>query len=128
MKTKKHPFSLLITLLFVILSLIIGPQFLRASEPAQDELTAVWQRVRQSGMYSFNSELRQTLTPLPTAVNAGRQPKETAVYMQGQTDIAAAALHLTIWSGGGSAVIPDGRTFNGQSSGPWQQSTQRSHY
>ena len=119
---------LLITL-GILLLLELAPRWLHAAGPAADELQAVWQRVRQAGAYAFNADLTQILTPLPTVKNAGRKSKETRIYLEGETDLAAESLRMTMWSSGGSVSSPetgtqvkvaDGQAFARQGGQPWK--------
>jgi hypothetical protein len=52
--------------------LALTPQLLRANGPEQDELQTICERVRQAGAYSFDVDVIQTITLLPTEMNAGR--------------------------------------------------------
>ncbi|MCP4167230.1 MAG: hypothetical protein GY759_15275 [Chloroflexi bacterium] len=116
--------------LTILLLLALTPQLLRADSPEQDELQAIWERVRQAGAYNFSTELEQTLTPESTAVNAGREVKETRLLMEGQADMAAETMHMTLWSGSGSVLAPetgvqfkveDGRSYTRQGGGHWEE-------
>ncbi len=119
----------LLIALGIFLLLALGPRWLQASQPEEDELQEVWQRVRQAGAYAFNADLTQTLTPLPTVKNAGRDSKESRIYLEGQTDLVEETLSLTMWSGGGSVLSPetgmqmkvkDGKAFARQGDQPWE--------
>ncbi|MDX1413779.1 MAG: LamG-like jellyroll fold domain-containing protein [Candidatus Promineifilaceae bacterium] len=123
----------LITLLALLTATAVAFTFLtgllRAEELAAADITAVWERVRQSGAYEFSSDLRQVQTPLPTAVNAGRKASETAVHISGKTDLDADSLYMTLWSNGGSVTTPEtgvqfklenGRSYARKAGGPWQ--------
>ncbi|MCB0111651.1 MAG: hypothetical protein KDE53_37265, partial [Caldilineaceae bacterium] len=105
----QHPRAVrLFTLLLVLTATVFSlPRWLHAVPSAQRELDAVWQRVQQSGAYRFSADVTQTNTPQATVVNAGRQSKITSLYLEGQTDIQAESLHLTLWSDGGSALVPE---------------------
>ncbi|MEZ4664137.1 MAG: hypothetical protein R2911_41940 [Caldilineaceae bacterium] len=101
-----------------------------APESAQNDLRAVWQRVQQSGAYTFDADVTQTDTPQASVLNAGRQNRQTKLHLEGQTDIPAGTLHLRMWSGGGSVQLPnsaaemqvDGQTaVMRQGNGPWQE-------
>ncbi len=107
MKRKSMPYALIPLLFIIVFSLAAGPLRSQATDPAQSELDAVWQRVHQSGAYRFNADVTQTTTPLATTINAGRKANRTTLYLQGETDIDAESLHLSIWTNGGSVLVPE---------------------
>jgi large repetitive protein len=100
---------LLLTILIVSVFLVqlVRSTMLYASEPAQDDLQDVWDRVRQSGAYRYDAEVTQVSAPQPSAVNAGRTSKSTTIYMAGETNLKDEAMHLRMWSNGGSVLIPE---------------------
>ena len=116
----------------VLLVVLAGTSLVVSANTVSDaeSLQAVWDRARQSGTYQFSADFTQTNTPLPTVLNAGRQPKETRVYMEGQTDLGAEFLEMTLWSQGGSVMTPDtgaqfklegGQAYTRQGGQTWQQ-------
>ncbi|MCB0071471.1 MAG: DUF3487 family protein, partial [Caldilineaceae bacterium] len=114
----------------VVVAAVAAPLLLRAGTSDARALDAVWARVEQAGAYRFSAHVSQTLAPQPTAVNAGRQSTTRGLYLEGRTDRAAEALHLTVWSEGGGVGGPasgvefkvDGdRAFARQGGGAWQE-------
>ncbi len=105
--SKRTPLRWIIIPFGILLLLALAPQWLHATGPEQDELQTIWQRVRRAGAYEFSADLTQTFMPLPTVKNAGRESKEHRVYLEGETDPAAESLLLTMWSGGGSVLLPE---------------------
>ena len=127
MKHSRSHNSVLTVLCVVTLMALVYPSAITSAE--ESGLQAVWQRVRQSGAYHFNATLTQTLTPRPTVINAGRKTKQTSVYLEGQTDLPAELLHLTLWSEGGSVLAPEtglqvkvegNQAYSRQGDGPWE--------
>lgn len=55
-----------LSLLFVL----ICPQVTSATQ--SDDLAAVWERVRESGVYSFSADVKQITMPQSTVRNVGR--------------------------------------------------------
>lgn len=90
-------------LLFIFLTLAAAAPIARAQSPV-DDFAHVWQRVEQAGGYSFHADVRHTRTPRATVANAGYQSTSSLLYVDGRTDLNTAALDLTLWSGGGSAL------------------------
>jgi len=127
MKSSRSLNSVLTILCVITLMALV---YLIVTTSAEESgLQAVWQRVRQSGVYHFNATLTQTFTPHPTVVNAGRESKQTSVYLEGQTDLPAELLHLTLWSQGGSVLAPEtglqikvegNQAYSRQGDQPWE--------
>ncbi|MDX1417512.1 MAG: hypothetical protein R3293_25125, partial [Candidatus Promineifilaceae bacterium] len=95
----------LVVSLFIVV--VPGRNLLRAGESAHHDLDDVWQRVHQSGAYKYSADVTQTNTPQPTIVNAGRESKSNRIFMEGETDLDAESLQLTMWTGGGSVLSPE---------------------
>jgi len=77
-----------------------------ASPSPEDEVQAAWRRVRESGAYHFTADIRQTTVPRPTLLNVGRQGKQETLHLEGETDLPARQLHLTLWSQAGTLQYP----------------------
>ncbi|MEZ4715092.1 MAG: hypothetical protein R2851_03230 [Caldilineaceae bacterium] len=88
-------------LVMLIGALIFAPR-LWGAQPGTD-LDTVWARVAASGGYRFRADVTQTSVPAATVRNAGQRSRTTTMYMDGTTDLDAEAMHLTLWSNGGSA-------------------------
>jgi hypothetical protein len=100
-----------------------------ASSPER-EVQAVWERVRQSGAYHFTADIHQTTVPRPTISNVGRQGKQETLHLEGETDLPARQLHLTLWSQGGSVLdaasgveikVEGDRAYGRQQGQSWQE-------
>ena len=52
-----------------------------AGHSPQQELEAVWERVRRAGSYHFDADVFQTTIPLPKVTNIGRQSRQDAYYL-----------------------------------------------
>ncbi|MDF1514164.1 MAG: thrombospondin type 3 repeat-containing protein [Anaerolineae bacterium] len=78
------------------------PQVTAAMQP--DDIHAAWTRALDAGAYRFTADLQQTSIPQSTVRNAGRSSKIQSVYLEGEADIPARHLRLTLWSQGGSVL------------------------
>ncbi|MGC9400243.1 MAG: LamG-like jellyroll fold domain-containing protein [Anaerolineae bacterium] len=92
-------------------------------------MRAAWQRAQEIGQYHFTSELAQTTHPGPALVNVGRSSETDVLYMEGEANLPADQLHLTLWDHEGSAFNPQdavevriaGDKAEGRvAGGPWQ--------
>jgi hypothetical protein len=83
----KHSSALqwaLIVLCMLALTPFVYPAL--ATSADQDVLQAAWEKARQAGAYHFSADILQTMTPLPQVTNVGRQSRQDALRMEGQTD------------------------------------------
>jgi YVTN family beta-propeller protein len=71
-------------------------------------LQEVWARVREHRSYRFTADVVQTTMPIAKVTNIGRESREDAFYMEGNTNLPERSLALTVWSEGGSVLTPDG--------------------
>jgi len=70
---RKHQARLLIVVVCVLgLLLIAWPALARTAAPERAQLADVWQRVRESGAYSFRAQVIQESIPRATVQNIGR--------------------------------------------------------
>ena len=70
----------------------------------------VWEKARESGAYQFNSDILQVTVPAATLRNIGNGSHEDRFYLEGETDLRAQEMRMTLLSdstGGGSLLIPD---------------------
>ena len=134
----------LFVLLLLALSLIDGiaggfgaQPLLKASdtgaENATEAVEQAWQRVQDSGSYSFNSDIVQVTIPEATLTNVGRSSREERLDLEGQTDLHSQAMELRLWAdatGGGSNRSrkvafrygwPDGETQTRRHNGAWEK-------
>ena len=79
-----------------------------AARLAEREVRAAWRRAREAGAYRFTADVRQTVVPASTIYNAGRGSEEQRLYLQGDADMRAGTLGLTLWTGGGSVLGSQG--------------------
>ncbi|MCB0095532.1 MAG: hypothetical protein KDE46_07405, partial [Caldilineaceae bacterium] len=93
-------------------------------------MNAVWQRARASGAYGFSADVTQTDTPQASIFNVGRSNRQTALYIEGRTDLDNNSLEMRLWSGGGSVQLPesavemkiaDGAALARRGHEPWQE-------
>ncbi|MGC9396741.1 MAG: LamG-like jellyroll fold domain-containing protein, partial [Anaerolineae bacterium] len=85
-----------------LLIVLICPQVTSATQ--SDDLAAVWDHVRESGVYSFSADVKQITIPQSTVRNVGRASETQVLHLEGETNLPARQLHLTLWSQGGSVL------------------------
>ena len=64
----------------------------------------VWEKARESGAYQFNSDILQVTVPAATLRNIGNGSHEDRFYLEGETDLRAQEMRMTLLSdstGGG---------------------------
>lgn len=109
-QSSHHPHRRLwLSLLAALVLLATGPSsamwwpgVTRASTP--DPVTAAWEKAKAAGSYAFTSNVHQKTLPVASISNVGRTSRSEDLYLEGQSDLRAAKLELTIWSGGGSVL------------------------
>jgi hypothetical protein len=98
---------------------------------APDPVTAAWEKARAAGSYHFTSDVVQKIIPVASLTNVGRSSRSDALYLEGQNDLRAQTMELTLWSQGGSALNADsgvslrtenGKTFTRRGNEAWQES------
>jgi hypothetical protein len=113
----------------IILSLTI---WLPAFSVKADDPTAVvqqaWQRAQQSGRYHYRSQVDQTIYPAPAVQNAGRPPQQSHLAVDGEVDIPAETMALTLWQDGSfnpqtglSVKVENGQTYGRSGQNDWQE-------
>ncbi len=108
MKTASYrTLSMRFILVASIVTAALMPSLVQAQRSAKQELDEVWLRVQQSGAYRFSADIEQTTTPQATVANAGRESKQNQLYLEGENDLQAETLHLSLWSQGGSVLDPN---------------------
>ncbi|MFZ0546726.1 MAG: LamG-like jellyroll fold domain-containing protein [Candidatus Promineifilaceae bacterium] len=65
---------------------------------AEQTVIEAWQKAQESGRYSFRSQMAQTTYPQPKITNGGAQPDVQNLAMEGQVDMPAEALNMTLWN------------------------------
>ncbi|MCE7985168.1 MAG: hypothetical protein DYG89_28680 [Caldilinea sp. CFX5] len=92
-------------------------------------VVAAWAAARDRGAYHFTSDFTQVNTPLATLANVGRSSRQTALHLEGATDLRAATMNLHLWSQEGNVSQPDsgvevrvidGKTEMRQAGGAWK--------
>ncbi|MCA9998559.1 MAG: hypothetical protein KDE56_22505 [Anaerolineales bacterium] len=67
------------------------------SDTPERQIEAAWERAQASNAYQYRSQLEQTVYPLPKIANAGRQPHQQFIGMEGEVNLAQKSLNLTLW-------------------------------
>ncbi len=97
-----------------------------------DPVTAAWERVQDAGSYHFTSDVVQITIPAATITNVGRPSRTEQLYLEGQSDLEAAAVEFQLWSEDGSILdaesglavrVADGKSYTRQGTGDWQESS-----
>ncbi|MFN8440654.1 MAG: LamG-like jellyroll fold domain-containing protein [Caldilineaceae bacterium] len=97
--------------------------------PEGNPVTAAWEKAKAAGSYHFTSDVTQVTIPLPSLDNVGRSSRSENLHMEGQNDLRAQQMDLTLWSDSGSVSDPasgvgikidKGQTFVRQGTGEWQ--------
>ncbi len=131
---RRYVFAFILTLTFLLAFSIVTQAQMEGSDAG--EFQAVWDRVRQSGSYRFDSDVTQVMTPLPSPVNAGREAKETRIYMDGRADLREEEMQLNIWASGGSVLLPESgmqikvegnKTYTRQGGSDWEEAENLTH-
>jgi hypothetical protein len=102
-----------------------------AQQGADTEAVATaWEQARQSGSYRYNADIVQTTTPKATVTNVGRTSSQTALYLEGESDLVAKAMTMRLWSEAGNVQDPstateirieNDRALARQNAGEWQE-------
>ena len=102
--------------------------FLDANMTPQEVIENAWKLAQQSGTYSFRSAIEQTTYPAPTITNAGRDPKQDTLAMEGDIDQPAETLEMTVWPDqsfnpetGIAIRVADNKTFQRTGQGEWEE-------
>jgi len=103
MNKRRAPRVFFLVLCLLALLLVVSPAAARPTTP-EVSLRDVWRNARQSGAYHFAADIHQTIIPKPTILNVGRESKQDAVHLEGETSLPDRQLHLTLWSQGGSVA------------------------
>ena len=110
-----------------LLGWILRPVVTNAVTP--DPVTAAWARAC-GGSYHFTSDVTQVTLPLATLTNVGRTSRTEKLYFEGQNDLHASRLEMTLWSEGGSVLQTEsglsirsegGKTFARRAGGEWEE-------
>jgi hypothetical protein len=77
---------------------------LASSITVRGEVEAAWERAREAGAYTFDSDVVQQEIPLPTVQNIGKESKESQLRIEGEANLPDQQLNLHLWSQGGSVL------------------------
>jgi hypothetical protein len=132
---RSHRWWLVLALL-AALGLLSAPMFLPqaatafSAAPSEQAVTAAWEQARAAGSYHFTSDVTQVILPVATLGNVGRTSRTEKFYLEGQNDLTAQTLEMTLWSQGGSVLQAEsglsirtegGKTFARQGGGDWEE-------
>lgn len=122
--------SFCLIVVFVVLTLIgwlPGKEAIAGREPT-DVLEQAWGLAQQSGSYHYRSSVEQTIYPALTVQNAGRDPRVDHLGVEGQTDVLAETMSMTLWPDGSfnpqtgiEAKVENGQTYGRRGQGEWQE-------
>lgn len=103
--------------------------FQLTSNPS-DPVTMAWDAVRAAGSYHFTSDVTQVTLPTATLSNVGRASRTEKIYLEGQNDLRAQQMEMTLWTDSGSALnaasginirSEGGKTLARRAGGEWQE-------
>ena len=100
-----------------------------ASSSPEHEVQAAWQRAQEAGVYHFASDIVQTTYPAPTIANFGRTSRQETLHLEGDMDLPAHAIGMSLWKDGNVLNHRDGlevriegdRAWGRQIGGTWQE-------
>jgi len=115
---------ILVAIAIVPLASAAGP----APTPEQ-AVQRAWQRAHEAGVYHFASEIVQTTYPAPAIANFGRTSRQDALYLEGDVDLPAHTIGMSLWKNGNVLNSRDGlevriegdRAWGRQIGGTWQE-------
>jgi len=96
----------------------------------EDQVQLAWAQAKQAGAYHFTSEIIQTTHPVASVTNIGQRSQQTALHLEGHTNLPARQMELTLWSNGGSVQdvnsglamrVEGDRAFAKQGDQDWQE-------
>lgn len=137
--TKLHPaharrygIGLLATLACLLAAFLLRPALTHAAVrlTAPDPVTAAWQKAKAAGSYHFTSNVSQKTIPVASITNVGRTSRTEQLRLEGQNDLRAQKLALTLWSQSGSVLHAEsgisirterGKTFTRHGNAAWEE-------
>ncbi len=94
----------------------------------EETVTQAWELAQDSGRYEFRTQVEQTTYPLPKITNAGLRPTVQNLGMEGQINLTAEQLNLTLWGDlsfnpdtGIEIRVADGKTEVRQGQDNWEE-------
>ena len=115
-------------LLAVVLAIAVLATGMRSSaSESTNPLVAAWDAGRSTGSYHFRSDVVQTTTPSATVANAGRTSESQTLFMEGDADLDASAMELSMSSAEDAATpensiglrVVDGLATQREGDGEW---------
>jgi hypothetical protein len=108
------------------------PGITSAASPlfAPDPVTAAWEKAKAAGSYRFMGDITQVTIPTARITNVGRSSRTEKFRLEGQNNLRAETLEMTLWSDSGSIVqaesgrsvrVEGGKTFTRQGAGDWKE-------
>ena len=98
-------FLIVLILLFCSVNLFSVDQADSPAPRPQNAVVRAWELAQASGTYQYRSEIEQTTYPAPSITNAGRQPQQDHITLEGDIDIVAETMAMTLWTD--SSYNPD---------------------
>ena len=90
----------------LVTPLALRPTTAKTLSPSPERtVQRAWQRAQEIGVYSFSSEIVQTVYPAPALINVGRSSRKATIYLEGQANLPESQMSLTLWTGGGLSLI-----------------------
>jgi ABC-type amino acid transport substrate-binding protein len=93
----------------LLAALAAAPLALQAGSTPPTPAQAVqqaWQRAHDLGTYRFTTDLTATAYPAPTLANTGRPARDERLHLEGDVDLPASTLQMSLWGGDGSVLNP----------------------
>ena len=93
---------------------------LTSPAPAPEQMVQrAWQRAQELGIYHFASEIVQTTYPAPAIANFGRTSRQEMLHLEGDMDLPAHAIGMSLWKDGNVLNPRDGLEV--RIGGTWQE-------
>ena len=115
----------------LLMAIAIAPLASAAeSAPTPEQVVQrAWQHAQELGVYHFASEIVQTTYPAPAVANFGRTSRQETLYLEGDVDLPAHAIGMSLWKDGNVLNPRDGlevriegdRAWGRQIGGAWQE-------
>ncbi len=113
---------------FLLLLTAYSTQTANATPSLSDQITTAWQRAQQSERFSYRGLVEQTTYPQPSIRNVGAQPRQRTMGMEGDVDVSAETMTLSLWSDASfnpdtalAVRVANGESFARQGTQQWQR-------
>jgi hypothetical protein len=115
----------------LLMAIAIAP-LASAAGPAftpEQAVQRAWQHAQEAGVYHFASEIVQTTYPAPAVANFGRTSRQETLYLEGDVDLPAHTMGMSLWKDGNVLNPRDGlevriegdRAWGRQIGAAWQE-------